>query len=159
MECTAAMRLLDAYTDALRAFHTVQEPLLAGLQPGDPDYNRARIDREQAYVTLARARGLYWKHIQMHACRAGLSSQTRQKEIYARLQTDLLEARRRFDGALGEYDRLCRIAQDAAGTTDGTFAREKAKRVQVNAHQGYTTALQRLTDFVTEGVTPDDVEL
>lgn len=157
MECTAAIRLLDEYTDALRAFHTLQEPLLAGLLPGDPDYNRARINREEAYVAVARARGVYWKHVQMHACRAALSPRTHQKEIYARLQTELLEARRKFDGALGEYDRLCRIAQDAAGTTDGCLARDRAKRVQVNAHQGYMSALQRLTDFVTEGVTPDDV--
>lgn len=157
MECTAAIRLLDAYTDALRVFHTVQEPFLAGMLPGDPEYNRARINREEAYVELARARGLYWKHVQMHACRAALSPRSRQKEIYARLQTELLDARRRFDGALGEYDRLSRIAQDAVGTTDGSLARAQAKRVQVNAHQGYMTALRRLTDFVTEGVTPDDV--
>ena len=158
MECTAAIRLLDTYTDALRSFHTVEERLLAGVQPGDPDYNRARIDREEAYVGLARARGQYWKHVQMHACRAALSSRTRHKEIYARLQTDLLEARRRFDGALNEYDRLSRIAHDAAGTTDGSLARAQAKRLQVTAHEGYLSALQRLTDFVTEGVTPDDVQ-
>jgi hypothetical protein len=157
MECTAAIRLLGVYTDALRAFHQVQEPLLAGLLPGHPDYNRARIDREEAYVALARARGVYWKHVQMHACRAALSPHTRRKEVYARLQTDLLEARRKFDGAVGEHDRLLRIALDAAGTTDGSLARAQAKRVQVNAHQSYMTALQRLTDFVTEGVTPDDV--
>jgi 2-hydroxychromene-2-carboxylate isomerase len=157
MECTVAIRLLDAYTAALSAFHTVQERLRAGLLPGDLDYNRVRIDREEAYVGLARARGLYWKHVQMHACRAALSPRTRQKEVYARLQTDLLEARRRFDGAVGEYDRLSRIAQDAAGTTDGSLAREQAKRVQVRAHQSYISALQRLTDYVTEGVTPDGV--
>jgi 2-hydroxychromene-2-carboxylate isomerase len=157
MECLVAIRLLDAYTDALRAFHKVQERLLDEAQPGEPDYNRARIDREEAYVGLARARGQYWKHVQMHACRSALSPRSRQKEVYARLQTDLLEARRRFDGALGEYDRLSRIAQDAAGTTDGSLAREQARRVQVTAHQGYMSALQRLTDFVTDGVTPEDV--
>lgn len=127
------------------------------MLPGDPAHNRARIDREQAYVELTRARGLYWKHVQMHACRAALSPRSRQKEVYARLQTELLEARRRFDGALGEYDRLCRIAQDAVGTTDGSLARAQARRVQVSAHQTYMSALQRLTDFVTEGVTPEDV--
>jgi hypothetical protein len=157
MECTAAIRLLNEYTEALRVFHKVQEPLLAGLLPGHPDYNRARIDREEAYVALARARGVYWKHVQMHACRAELSPRSRQKEVYARLQTDLLEARRMFDGAVGEFDRLSRIAQDAAGTTDGTLARAQARRVQVSAHQNYMQALQRLTDFVTEGVTPEDV--
>ena len=131
--------------------------MLAGLLPGDPEYNRARIDREEAYVGLVRARGTYWKHVQMHGCRTALSQRSRQKEIYARLQTDLLEARRRFDGAAGEYDRLHRIAQDAAGTSDGTLAREQAKRVHVTAHQAYRSALQRFTDFVTEGITPDDL--
>ena len=138
-------------------FHTVQEPLLAGMPPGHPDYNRARIDREEAYVELTRARGGYWKHVQMHGCRTALSPRSRQKEVYARLHTELLEARRRFDGASGEYDRLCRIASDAAGTSDGALAREQAKRVHVTAHEAYRSALQRFTDFVTEGVTPADV--
>ena len=156
MECTEALKLLDAYTHALRAFHTAQ-PVLAGMPLGDPEYNRARIDREETYVLLVRARGVYWKHVQMHGCRTALSQRSRHKEIYARLQTDLLEARRQFDGATGEYDRLYRVAQDAAGTADGTFARERARRVHATAHEAYRSALQRFTDFVAEGVTPDDL--
>lgn len=156
MECTAAKRLLDEYTEALGVFHTAQEPLTR-MVPGDPDYNRARIDREESYVELARSRGVYWKHVQMHGCRAALSQRSRQKEIYTRLQNDLLEARRRFDGASAEYQVLHRVARDDAGTADGAFALNRAKRVHVNAHDAYLSALQRFTDFVTQGVIPDDV--
>jgi hypothetical protein len=155
MECTAATRLLEKYTEALHAFHTVREPH-AGMAADDPDYSRASRDREEAFAELARSRGLYWKHVQMHGCRGSLSPRSRQNEIYASLQTDLLEARRRFDGASVEYRRLNRIAKDALGTTDGTFALQKARGVHSTAHEAYLTALQRFTDFVTTGATPED---
>lgn len=155
MECTAATRLLEKYTEALHAFHAVGEPL-AGIPADDPDSSRVRGNREEAFAELARARGLYWKHVQMHGCRGDLSPRSRQTEIYASLQTDLLEARRRFDGASVEYRRLNRIAQDALGTADGTYALQKARGVHSTAHEAYLTALQRFTDFVTTGAAPED---
>jgi len=158
MECSEAGRLLDEYMKALRAFHAVQEPLLAGAGPGDPAYNRARIDREEALVALTRVRGMYWKHVQMHGCRSGLSDASRQKEIRARLHTDLLEARRRLDGALVEYRRLTGIAQDVAGTRDGAFALQQAKNVQMAADKAYRSALSRFTNFVSEGIVPEDMQ-
>ena len=157
MECMEARRLLDVYTTTLGAFHTIQEPLLTGLKRGDPEYNRARIDRAEAWVLLARARGMYWKHVQMHGCRIALSPPSRRKEIYAQLQTAVLEARRAFDTASREYSRLYWIAMDASGTADGAFVLQQAKRVHANAHEAYSRALERLTNFVTEGAIPDDV--
>ncbi|HEV3329391.1 MAG TPA: hypothetical protein VG096_00310 [Bryobacteraceae bacterium] len=157
MECAVAIRLLEAYTHALHVFQTVQEPVPAGTLVETPVTNRAPIGREEAYLALSRARGIYWKHVQMHGCRLELSRSNRKREIYASLQTDLLEARRRFDGASREYHMLCGVAQDSMGTSDGTYALNRARRIHGTAHEAYTSALQRFTDFVIRGVAPEDV--
>jgi len=158
MECTAALSLLDAYIETLHAFHAAQRTLLEARKPGGPDYQRARIAGEEAYVVFHRARGIYWKHVQMHGCRNSLSQPNLRREIQTRLHSDLIDARRRFDAAVAESGRLYAIAEDAAGTRDGTFAVRRGGDMCKTAHQSYRLALQRFTDFVTDGVVPEDLE-
>jgi hypothetical protein len=52
---------------------------------------------------------------------------------------------------------LCGVAQDSMGTSDGTYALNRARRIHGTAHEAYTSALQRFTDFVIRGVAPEDV--
>lgn len=67
--CGEAVRLLDIYIAALSAFHDARAPILRGIRPSHPEFGNAIRNKEDAHVTLVRARRGYWKHIKEHNCR------------------------------------------------------------------------------------------
>jgi hypothetical protein len=69
-QCSTGNDLRDLYTDALAAFHKSQDPILAGVMPGHPNYHEVSEAREQAYSNMLKARRLYWEHIEEHGCQA-----------------------------------------------------------------------------------------
>jgi hypothetical protein len=68
-ECQEALALLDAYMDALRAFHTTRNSFLSNLSADHAADAAGCKTGEQAFIALARTRELYWKHVQIHDCR------------------------------------------------------------------------------------------
>lgn len=71
--CDEAIRLLDSYCLALRAFHRVRDPFLHGLQPGDPEWVNCILKRDAAFRKLVAARKRYLSHLECHCCRDELT--------------------------------------------------------------------------------------
>ena len=63
------MALLDAYMDAPRVFHTARNSFLSNLSADHAAAAAGCKTKEEAFLALACARDLYWKHVQMHECR------------------------------------------------------------------------------------------
>jgi hypothetical protein len=158
MGCVEAERLLDVYTQSLAAFHDSQAPLLAGMLRSDPAYIEVRIAKERAFAQVARARGAYWKHVQMHGCRATASPRTRRKETFARLRSELLDARLAFDEATKKFNTVLGISEDADVTPDGTLAIRQAKSLHTQVSRNYADALSRFVDFVNNGTVPEELK-
>ncbi len=154
MGCPEGIRLLQAYTQALSVFHRAQEPLVTGLSRRNPDYAEARTAREQAFSELARARGLYWKHVQMHGCRVPAAGGNRATENALRQQ--MIEARAAFDKASETFQSLIQMGIDARETSDGALGIEQARRIHRAACEGYVKALRRFSEYMLEGKLPED---
>lgn len=154
MSCAEGTRLLDSYAEALGVFHRAQEPLLTGMNPSDPEYGAVRIAREQAFADLARARGLYWKHVQMHGCRVPGTGRNRDTENRLRLQ--VIEARAVFDQASETFQSLVHMGIDARETADGALALSQARRIHGEACENYVRALRRFSQYVLEGKGPEE---
>ncbi len=156
MACLELERLWELYMKALHAFHEAQEPLLAGLRPSDPRYAEARGIKDVARGKLVQARKSYWEHVQAHRCRQAVSPAAA-ATVLDRLHTEMLEARRAFDGATRTFDRLIGVADDLGGTQDGMLAVQQARHIHAEAHRVYERALKRYADYVTQGVVPEDL--
>jgi hypothetical protein len=68
--CPEAKQLLDLYTDALALFHRSQEPMLAGVVPGHPDYPEVCTIRDNAHQAFLKMKRMYWEHVREHGCRS-----------------------------------------------------------------------------------------
>jgi hypothetical protein len=69
--CKEAEHLFAAYTAVLTAFHDHQTALLPGATPDDAEFEKIQKLKELAFLRLSRARGRYWRHVQIHRCRNG----------------------------------------------------------------------------------------
>ena len=62
------MRLLASYKAALAAFDSVASPAFQGLAPEHITFREARRARDDAHLSLYRARQAYWRHLEEHGC-------------------------------------------------------------------------------------------
>jgi hypothetical protein len=69
MMCEGATRLLVAYRAALAEYDRVRCATFQTLAPEHITLQEAAHAREDAQISVTRARRAYWKHVDEHACR------------------------------------------------------------------------------------------
>jgi len=128
MLCDEARSLFESDTAALEAFHRAQEPLATGIT-ANANLAQARVARQEAFANLARARGKYWKHVQMHGCRAAAVKSD--PEIRSVLERELTDAKEALRAASYEFDRMVQISAACLGVnySDGKLAIDQARAV------------------------------
>ncbi|HUI53694.1 MAG TPA: hypothetical protein VLY04_01895 [Bryobacteraceae bacterium] len=149
VECAEARRLLDEYSDALKAFHDARS-LLRTISPADPRFSAATQARENAFEKLATARRTYWAHVGEHSCRL-VAVNRDPEETENRLREDMLQARREFQDAVTQSEEIVHMSRDVRATADGQMAREMAQRMREKAYDRYAVALKRFSVFVRTG--------